>query len=152
MTSSRPEHGVEIRVITEAGMVHDASGRRAMGVLVSDRHQWGLRHSDPATVYEFRSAGSPPEPIGRAHVYRHDPPPPNQDSGMVNRILPAIYGMAERGVWKPKREGSGQWRYVICLLAVAACLGMAYLSYSKDETQVQHVEQAQTNATSTAPR
>ena len=121
---------IPLTVITRTDVLEDPKGRRVMGMLLSDEHQIAWRGDDapPATEYKFVRPNSPPIDTGITYLYMHDPPPPDEDETLVNKVLPAVFEMAVRGAWEAKTNFIQSLRYWICLVAIAGSVGVMGMS------------------------
>ena len=114
----------------DGDIIIDPHVRQEMGLLISDPNNWALPTIRAAPMYKFAR----PDQLVKDRamfVYRHDTPAPTHSGMVVNRVLKAVSGMAERGAWKPYKSVAqkiGQSKYLIAAIAVAAAAFMLYQS------------------------
>ena len=133
----------DLFISTHDGDVYlDRDVRQIMGMLISDTNSWALPPVKAAPLYEYVWPDQPPVKQKALFVYRHDPPPPGKSAMVMNRVLPAVSGMAERNEWeshKPLVQRVGQSKYLVAAISTIALLFFGWMSL-EDSAEIRKAE------------
>ena len=127
------EQNDDLVVMTHDGDIRvDPHVRQEVGMLVSDKGRYATELVHASPLYEFVDPYECPVKKGSVFILRHDTPPPEHSSRVINLVAPTVYKMAFQGQWKKSEaliDRVSHWKYGIAALSVIAFLGFAYLNF-----------------------
>ena len=141
------ERNDDLVVMTHDGDTRlDPRMRQEVGMLVSDKGRYATELVHASPEYEFNSPFETPIKTGASFILRHDTPPPDQSSRVMNLVAPTVYKMAFQGQWKPSEtvvDRVAHWKYAVLTIATLAFLGFAYLTYIDGQEAAEERQAAQ---------
>ena len=146
------EQNDDLVVMTHDGDIrHDPHVRQEVGMLVSDsgRYATELVHASP--LYEFVDPYECPVKKSSEFILRHDTPPPEHSSRVINLVAPTVYKMAFQGQWKKSESlinKVSHWKYAISALSVIVFLGFAYVNFQDSRAAAERLWQRESQAAS----
>ena len=123
----------DLVVMTHDGDIRlDPHVRQEVGMLLSDKGRYATELVHASPTYEFVDPYEAPVKKGSVFILRHDTPPPEHSSKVMNLVAPTVYKMAFQGQWKVSEtlvDKAMQWKYAIAALSAVVFFGVAMLQY-----------------------
>ena len=145
------ERNDDLVVMTHDGDIRlDPRVRQEVGMLVSDKGRYATELVHASPKYEFVSPYETPIKTGGVFILRHDTPPPEQISQVMNEVAPTVYKMAFQGQWKTSEtiiDKAAHWKYLVLTLSVCVMFGFMYLTYGDTQEARDKAELAQNTVT-----